>query len=139
MLGNVEVCYDKARMDIAVIHDYISNRSYWGAGRTVAQVTTTIEESICFGIFIDGQQAGFTRVVSDTVCFAYVLDLFILEAYRGQGLSSLLIESMLAHEALQTVKWLLSTNDAHGLYEKYGFANVEDPNHYMRKVASLRA
>ncbi|MFT7682499.1 MAG: GNAT superfamily N-acetyltransferase [Moritella dasanensis] len=135
MIDEIVVYTDKNMMDIFAIHNYISNKSYWGKGRTIEQVAKTIEMSFCFGIFIDGEQVGFTRVLSDTVSFAYVLDLYVLEEYRGKGLSRILIESMLNHEELQTVNWLLGTNDTHGLYEKYGFAKVEDPNRFMRKRA----
>jgi GNAT superfamily N-acetyltransferase len=90
-------------------------------------------DSFGVGAYINGRFAGFTRVVTDTVAFAYVLDLFVLEEHRGKGISRALVEAMLAHEDLQTVSWLLGTQDAHGLYEKYGFNVVEDPRRFMRK------
>lgn len=129
----IEVSEDQSKLDLHQIHDYICNRSYWGRGRTFEQVADSIDHSICFGAYINGSFAGFTRVVTDTVAFAYVLDLFVLEEHRGLGISRALVEAMLAHENLQTVNWLLGTQDAHGLYEKYGFTVVEDPRRFMRK------
>ena len=137
MSSVIEVFDDRSRLDLHLIHDYICNRSYWGKGRTIQQVADSIEHSICFGAYINGDFVGFTRVVTDTVAFAYVLDLFVLEEYRGQGISRALIEAMLVHEDLQTVNWLLGTQDAHGLYEKYGFTAVDDPRRFMRKPAQL--
>ena len=130
----IEISSDVGQLDVESIHDFICNRSYWGKGRTIEQVRKTLGHSICFGAYVDGNFSGFTRVVTDTVAFAYVLDMFVLEDYRGLGISRRLVEAMLSHEELQSPNWLLATQDAHGLYEKYGFQTVGDPNRYMRKV-----
>jgi GNAT superfamily N-acetyltransferase len=132
----IEVSDDQSRLDVPQIHGYICNRSYWGRGRTLQQVQDSIRNSICFGAYADSQFVGFTRVVTDKVAFAYVLDLFVLEDFRKRGVSRKLVEAMLDHSDLQTVNWLLGTNDAHGLYEKYGFEVVEDPRRFMRKPRS---
>ena len=129
----IEVSDDPSKLDVPLIHDYLCNRSYWGRGRTLKQVKESIDNSICFGAYADSQFAGFTRVVTDKVAFAYVLDLFVLEEFREQGISRKLVEAMLEHPELQTVNWLLGTNDAHGLYEKYGFKVVNDPHRLMRR------
>ena len=136
VIEKLEIRNDVSAQDAALIQDYISNRSYWGRGRTLAQVEASIRQSICFGAYYGEQLAGFTRAVSDTVTFAYVLDLFVLEEFRGRGISKKLVEAMLAHKELQTVNWLLGTNDAHGLYEQYGFSTVEASGRYMGRKSA---
>ncbi|MEM7376545.1 MAG: GNAT family N-acetyltransferase, partial [Pseudomonadota bacterium] len=128
----VTVSTETARLDVDRIHDYISTRSYWGQGRTRAEVERTIAASLCFGAYQAGDFVGFCRVVTDRVTVAYVLDLFVLEAHRGQGVAAQLVEAMLAHPELQTVVWYLSTRDAHRLYERYGFVATA-PNRLMTK------
>ena len=86
------------------------------------EVQTTIDASFCFGIYLDNEQIGFCRVITDYVVFAYVMDVFIDSNHRGKGYSSILIEAMLTEPKLQQVKiWRLATSDAHFLYEKFGF------------------
>lgn len=130
------VSSDKQLLDIKVIHDYISNRSYWGQGRSLASVKTSIAESLCFGIYTSThQQVGFARVITDKTVLAYLLDVFILEPYRGKGLGKQLIQTILDYEGLESVSWLLSTKDARGLYEQFGF--VENTRRHMKRPAGL--
>lgn len=131
MNSKIEIRSEISSTEMEIIHDYISNRSYWGKGRSFEHVRQSIEQSICFGAHYDRQFAGFTRVVSDRTTFAYILDLFVLEDFRNLKISRALVKAMLSHPNLQTVGWMLGTNDAHGLYEKYGFQTIEDPNRYM--------
>jgi len=127
------VSTNKEKLDIPSIHDYISNRSYWAKGRSLDEVKATIKGSVCFGIYKNNVQLGFARVISDKVVLAYLLDFFIFESYRGRGLSKVLMESILSHKDFQSVFWLLSTGDAHGLYEKFGFVKVEGASRLMRR------
>jgi len=127
------VSTDKEKLDVKRIHDFISNRSYWAKGRSFTDVEASIRESVCFGLYENDVQLGFARVITDKVVLAYLLDFFIFEPYRGRGLSNLLMEEILAHEELQTVFWLLSTGDAHGLYEKFGFRRIEEASRLMRR------
>jgi GNAT superfamily N-acetyltransferase len=99
------------------------------------QVKTTIEQSICFGVYIDNVQVAFARVVTDTVSFAYLLDVIVFPKYQKCGYSKLLMQSIIEHTHLQTVSWLLRTNDAQKLYEKFGFSTIETPENFMRKTA----
>jgi len=130
---NIEVSTDIRRLNVELIHEYISNRSYWGTGRTFEQVQESLRHSICFGAYSNGTFAGFGRVVSDRVAFSYILDMFVLEDFRGIGISRKIIEAMLSHPDLQTTNWLLGTEDAHGLYEKYRFEVVANPRRFMRR------
>jgi GNAT superfamily N-acetyltransferase len=127
----IEISTDKNRLNIDFIHAFLSN-SYWGKGRTIEEVKRSIEHSICFGIYLDGQQIGFTRVLTDQTIFAYLMDVFIDEKYRGKGYSKLLLTEILSTPYLKEVKkWALKTGDAHGLYEQFGFHLVNDPENWM--------
>jgi GNAT superfamily N-acetyltransferase len=120
---------DPARLDIDVIHAFISGESYWGKGRPRDVVERGIVNSMVFGIYHEptGRQAGFARVVTDKATFAWVCDVFVLEPYRGQGLSKWLLATVLAHPELQGLRrWILATRDAHTLYEKFGFVRFDE-------------
>jgi GNAT superfamily N-acetyltransferase len=120
-------------LDINLIHNFLTN-SYWSQGVTKDRIETAINNSFCFGVFDDDAQIGFARVTTDFAFFAYIADLFIIEEYRRRGLSKLLIEEILNHDKLKNIRsWMLATRDAHGLYEKFGFAKIEDTNRYMIK------
>lgn len=130
----VVVSTDKTKLDVPFIQDFLKD-IYWAAGRTIEEVQTTIDASFCFGIYLDGKQIGFARVVTDYVVFAYLMDVFITPGMRGKGYSSLLIEAMMQEPQLQQVKiWRLATTDAHFLYEKFGFAPLAHPEKMMEKV-----
>jgi GNAT superfamily N-acetyltransferase len=108
---------DPARLDITAIHRFLSEDSYWARHIPRATVERSIANSLCFGIYdAAGQQAAFARVVTDRATFAWLCDVFVLPAYRGQGLSKWLVQNMLAHPDLQGLRrHLLATLDAHGL------------------------
>lgn len=130
----IEVSTDKGKLDVTFIQDFLKD-IYWAAGRTIEEVQTTIDASFCFGIYLDGKQIGFARVITDYVVFAYLMDVFIDEKHRGKGYSSLLIDAMMKEPALQQVKiWRLATSDAHFLYEKFGFKPLATPEKMMEKV-----
>jgi len=130
----IEVSTDKTRLDIPFIQNFLKD-IYWAAGRTIEEVQTSIDASFCFGIYLDGEQIGFARVVTDYVVFAYLMDVFIDEKHRGKGYSCILIEAMMKQPELQQVKiWRLATSDAHFLYEKFGFKPLATPEKMMEKV-----
>ena len=102
-------CYvscDSAKLNIEMIHDYLANRSYWRTGVGIEKLKKALANSICFGVYLTStnEQVGFTRVVSDKATFAYISDLFILEEYRGHGLSKKLMKAVLEHEELQSLQ-----------------------------------
>ena len=132
--GRFTISTDKARLQVALIHDYLTNQSYWAQRVPLAIVQKSIEHSLCFGVYDDQQQIGFCRVITDFATFAYLADVFILEAYQGQGLGKWLIETVVAHPELQTLRrWLLATQDAHSLYAQYGFGPLGDPSRFMTR------
>jgi GNAT superfamily N-acetyltransferase len=125
------VSIDKRRIDLAVVHEFLTH-SYWAAGISREVVARSIENSLCFGIYRDNQQAGFARVISDYATFAYLADVFVLEAFRGKGLSKWLMQCILEHPDLQGLRrWVLGTRDAHGLYAQFGFKPLHSPEIFM--------
>jgi len=113
-------------LNVDIIHAYLSGQSYWAANIPREIVLKSISHSLCFGIYFNGQQIGFARLVTDKATFAYLADVFILESYRGKGLSKWLMKMIHAHPELQGLRrWMLGTRDAHGLYEQFGW-NVMD-------------
>ncbi|MBV8884299.1 MAG: GNAT family N-acetyltransferase [Chroococcidiopsidaceae cyanobacterium CP_BM_RX_35] len=122
---------DKSLLNILSIHDFLKN-SYWAENIPIFIVKKSIENSLCFGVYEGNKQIGFARVISDYATFAYIADVFVLEAYRGQGLGKWLIESILKHCDLQGHRrWLLATRDAHELYHRYEFQNLTKPEIFM--------
>jgi GNAT superfamily N-acetyltransferase len=130
--GEFLISTDPALLDVALIHDFLSVRSYWAVGRPIDVVRRSLANSLCFGLYEKGRQVGFARVVTDQATFAWLCDVFILEEYRGRGLSKWLIGCVVSHPALQGLRrFLLGTRDAHGLYQRYGFAPLADPSRYL--------
>ncbi len=125
---------DKSLLDKELIFDFLHHRSYWAKGRSKEKIMGAIEHSFCFGAYIDGQQVGFARVVTDYPHFAWIMDVFTIEAYRGQGVGKALMEAITANELLDSVgRWGLNTLDAHDLYKKYGFRALKQPEMYMER------
>lgn len=130
----IQVSTDKKKLDVPFIQNFLKD-IYWAAGRTIEEVQKTIDSSICFGIYLDEQQIGFARVITDYVVFAYVMDVFITEEHRGKGYSSILIAAMMEEPVLKEVKiWRLATKDAHFLYEKFDFKALAFPERMMEKI-----
>jgi N-acetylglutamate synthase-like GNAT family acetyltransferase len=135
-MGEVEITTDQSRVDVDVVHNFLSQSAYWALGRPRATVERSIRNSLCFSVFCDGEQVGFARVVSDRAVFAYLMDVFILPPWRGQGLSKALMTAILAHPDLQGLKlFLLRTSDAHGLYAQFGFEPIDRPDDLMVRRA----
>ena len=112
---------NKSLLQIDVIHNFLQS-SYWANNRSIEKTLKAIENSIFFGVYHQQKQIGFARVVSDFAVIAYIADVFILEEYRGKGLSKWLMQTMLSHPDLQDLRrWILATKDAHGLYQQFGF------------------
>jgi GNAT superfamily N-acetyltransferase len=127
---------DKSRLQPEEIHRFLSQESYWAKNRTYEQTLRAIENSICFGIYLEDRQIGFARVVSDQATFAYLGDVYVLEEFRGRSLSKWLMETILAHPDLQGLRrWLLATRDAHGLYAQFGFTALKVPERWMERPA----
>ena len=131
-LDTYHISTDKKKLQLAVIHGYLSKESYWSKNIPLEIVARSIEHSFCFGIYLKEEQVGFARVVTDYTTFAYLADVFVLEAHRGKGLSKSLMKYIFSHEKLQGLRrFCLGTRDAHGLYEKFGFSPIAKPENFM--------
>jgi GNAT superfamily N-acetyltransferase len=132
----ISIREDKTEFDVDLIHRFLVEESYWARERTLEQTRTAIENSMCFGVFDGERQIAFARVVSDKATFAYVGDVFVVEEYRGRGISKMLMQYIVEHPELQGLRrWILATRDAHGLYEQFEFAPLRHPERWMEKTA----
>ena len=131
---------DRPKIDIAFVHDYLCNESYWAKNISIDMVKKSIEGSVCFAIYHHDQQAvsadrqvGFARVITDHATFGYLADVFIAEEFRGKGLSKWMMQCIIDHPQLQGFRrWMLATKDAHGLYAQFGFKPLDKPERIMR-------
>ena len=132
------VSTDKTKLDVPLVHNFLTT-SYWAKGRTLATVTAAIKGSLCFGVYHHDPrgdaQVGFARVVTDYATFAYLADVFVLEAHRGHALGKQLIKTVLTYPELQTCSWTLFTQDAHDFYAQFGFTRPAEPERLMRRKA----
>ncbi len=125
---------DQSLLDFEMIYKYLNGESYWAKGVPVEVLRRAIENSLCFGIYKQNSQAGFSRVITDKATFAYICDVFIVAEYRKLGLSKWLVQTIVEHAELQGLRrWSLATADAHGLYSQFGFTSISRPESWMEK------
>lgn len=118
---------DKSLLDVKMIHRYLSNESYWAKGIPFETVERSIDNSFCFAVYYNKEHIGFARLITDKATFAYLADVFILEEFRGKGLSKWLMQTIQTHQDLQGLRrWLLGTRDAHTLYEQFGWSILSE-------------
>lgn len=130
--SSFQVSTDSSRLDVPMIYRFLSEQSTWAVGISRAVVERALENSLCFGGFLDGRQIAFARVVTDYATCAHLCDMFVLPEYRGRGYAKLLIGVMLRHPSLQRLRrFTLNTSDAHGLYERFGFTRLQRPETAM--------
>ena len=130
-MADYEITSDPARFDLDAIHAFLS-QTYWATGIPRATVERAIANSVCFSVLQDGAQVGFARMITDKATFAYLSDVYVLEAHRGKGLARRIMDAVRQHPELQGLRrQLLATRDAHGLYEKYGFKPLAAPERMM--------
>jgi GNAT superfamily N-acetyltransferase len=129
---DVLISDDRTQLDRALIHRFLSERSYWAQGVPREIVERAIDHSLCFGVYRADRQVGFARVVTDFATFAWLADVFIMEEERGKGLSKKLVAAIQAHPELQGLRrFMLGTRDAHGLYAQFGFEPIKYPDRFM--------
>ena len=129
----VEISADPKRLDVKAIHAFLS-ASYWSPGIPLATVQRAVENSVCVGAYAAGVQVGFARVVTDKATFAYLADVYVLEAHRRRGISKQMMEVLLQLPELQGLRrMMLATRDAHSLYERFGFKPLAAPARFMER------
>jgi N-acetylglutamate synthase-like GNAT family acetyltransferase len=125
------VSTDPAEVDLDAVHAFLS-RTYWAEGIPRELLARAIEGSIPFSVFHESRQVGFARVITDRATFAYLADVYVLEAHRGRGVARWLVDTILAHPALQGLRrFSLVTKDAHALYAGAGFTALAAPERHM--------
>ena len=130
----MRISTEKSELDLALIHRFLSQESYWARGIPLDTLRRAIENSLCFAGFVDGRQVAFARVVSDFATFAYLGDVFVIADARGHGHGRALMEAIDAHPKLQGLRrFQLVTSDAHGLYERFGFTPLAHPDRHMER------
>jgi GNAT superfamily N-acetyltransferase len=130
----MEISTDRDRIDRDLVHRFLSEDSYWARSRTREENDRIIDASLCFGAYEDGRQIGHARVISDTASFAYLGDVFVVPDARGKGVGKALMQAVLAHPAVKDVRrFALVTDDAHGLYEQFGFRALDDVHKWMQR------
>jgi len=134
------VSTDPARLDLDAIHDFLTHDSYWVPGIAREAVEASVRHSLCFGLYDGSAQIGFARIVTDYVRFGYLADVYVLERYRGRSLGTWLMECIMAHPVVcRLARLMLATADAHGLYAKFGFAALAEPERFMENVVRTPA
>ena len=132
-MSGCHVTTDPRKIDRQLVHGFLA-ASYWSKGIPREVFDRSIENAICFSLFDGSAQVGFARVVTDRATFAYLADVFVLESHRGRGLAKLIMEAVVAHPDLQGLRrWVLATRDAHGLYARYGFTPLHQPDRFMER------
>ena len=132
--GEYTISTERERIDLGVVHRFISEESYWGRGRPPEVVRRGVENSFPFGVYRGAELVGFARVVTVYATFAWLADVFVLKEHRGRGLSKWLMEVILSHPELQGFRrWVLATKDAHGLYRQFGFIELHRPERWMER------
>jgi GNAT superfamily N-acetyltransferase len=120
--GSLELDDDRGRVDRAEVHRFLSEESYWAAGRARETQDRLVDEAArVVGLYDGDRQVGFARAATDGVSFVYLADVYVLPGYRGRGLGEELVREMVERGPLAHLKWLLHTSDMHPLYRKLGF------------------
>ncbi|HWW69395.1 MAG TPA: GNAT family N-acetyltransferase [Duganella sp.] len=133
-MTTLQISTDKGRLDVPLVYQFLSEQSTWAIGMPRAVLERAIANSLCFGVYLDGRQIGFARVVTDCATFANLVDVFVLPEHRGHGYSKRLVEAIVAHPDLQGLRrFTLATFDAHGLYAQFGFTSPVRPATLMER------
>lgn len=132
--SNFEISTDQGRLDVPMIYRFLSEQSSWAVGISLPVVERAIENSLCFGAYLDGRQIGFARVITDFATFANLVDVFVLPEFRSHGYGKQLVSAVLRHPSLQRLRrFMLATRDAQGLYERFGFTSLSNPETLMER------
>ncbi len=135
MPQSLEFDTDIARLDREMVFRYLSEESYWARGIPRDIFERSLAGSLCFGVYRDGKQVAFARMITDKATFAYLADVFVRPDARGQGVSKALMAFIGQHPDLQHMRrMMLATADAHELYRQFGFTALSKPERLMEKL-----
>lgn len=133
-MSTLQITTDRAALDVPMIYRFLSEQSTWAVGISRAVVERAIDNSLCFGGYVDGRQVAFARVVTDFATFGNLVDMFVIPEYRGRGYSKQILKAVLEHASLKGLRrFTLATGDAHGLYEQFGFAPPQRPDTLLER------
>ena len=132
--SSLQISTDRSELDVPLIYRFLSEQSTWAVGISRAVVDRAIENSLCFGGYVDGRQVAFARVITDYATFGNLVDVFVIPEFRGRGYSLELMKAVMVHPSLKGLcRFMLSTGDAHALYEKFGFTAPQRPETLMER------
>lgn len=132
----IKISTDKNLLNLDLITKYLQN-TYWANKRSAESVKISIDNSMCFGVYLGELQIGFARVVTDKAVFAYLMDVFILDEFSGRGYGSKLLDAVIGHQDLKNIEtFKLATHDAHEYYQKKGFQPIAHPEFQMEKLCN---
>jgi N-acetylglutamate synthase-like GNAT family acetyltransferase len=136
-----EISTDRSRLDLDLIHRFLSEESYWARGRQRAATEQAIAGSLCFGAYDDdGEQIGFARVAGDGATFGFLADVFVVAGVRGAGVGKALLEAVVSHPQVRDLARLtLVTDDAFDFYARYGFTKLDDAERWMIRRSGYAA
>lgn len=133
-LSTLQISTDRSELDVPLIYRFLSEQSTWAVGISRAIVDRAIENSLCFGGYVDGRQVAFARVVTDYATFGNLVDVFVIPEYRGRGYAKEIMKAVMAHPSLKGLRrFMLATGDAHGLYAQFGFTPPQRPETLMER------
>jgi GNAT superfamily N-acetyltransferase len=133
---DVLISTDPRRVDVAAVHRFLSNDSYWAQGRPLELQQQAIEHShLVVGAYLaDGTQVGFARMVTDLATWAWLCDVYVLPSHRGGGLGTAMARAIVEHPDVADVRLqFLATDDAHQLYAKFGYTALDQPERWMHR------
>ena len=134
--SSFHVSTDRTRLDVPMIYRFLSENSTWAVGISRDVVERSIENSLCFGGYLDGRQIAFARVITDYATTAHLADVFVIPEYRGHGYAKQLIRVIMEHPSLQGLRrFTLNTSDSHSLYARFGFAPPQRPETVMERFS----
>lgn len=124
---------DKTKINSILVHQFLSEESYWAKNIPLVIVQKSIDNSLCFGVYnLKNEQVAFARVVTDFATFGYLADVFVIESHRGKGISKFLMDFIMHQEDLQGLRrWILATRNAHSLYTQFSFQPLPNPQNFM--------
>jgi Acetyltransferase (GNAT) family len=134
-VDDVELSFDTTRLDLDIVHRFLSSEAYRSLGIPGATVERAVAQSLCIGAYRGSRQIGFARLVTDRATFAYLADVFVLESERGRGIARRMIGALLGHDEVEGLRRvLLFTAGAHAVYRGLGFAPLARPERGMEII-----